>query len=69
MERHELINKYEKRLQGYNSVEIYQIYREIIRDLMELEQTKVEVSGFVAEWIEQCKAKEKRKEESYFQKK
>lgn len=60
MERHELIKKYEKRLQEYNSVEIYQIYSEIIRDLFDLEQTKVEVPEFVAEWIEKCKAKEKR---------
>ena len=60
MERHELINKYEKRLQGYNAVEIYQIYREFIRDLTELEQQIVEVPEFVAAWIEQCKAEEKR---------
>lgn len=59
MERHELINKYEKRLQGYNEVEIYQIYREFIRDLTELEQPKVKVPQFVADWIEQCKEKEK----------
>lgn len=55
MERHELIKKYEKRLQEYNSVEIYQIYSEIIRDLFDLEQTKVEVPEFVAEWIETAK--------------
>lgn len=60
MERHELINKYEKRLQEYNSVEIYQIYSEFIRDLFDLEQTKVEVPEFVAAWIEESKAKEKR---------
>lgn len=59
MERHELINKYEKRLQEYNSVEIYQIYSEFTRDLTELEQTKVEVPEFVAAWIEQCKEKGK----------
>lgn len=55
MERHELINKYEKRLQGYNEVEIYQIYREFIRDLTELEQPKVKVPQFVADWIETAK--------------
>ena len=60
MERHELINKYEKRLQKENPSRIEQLYCEIIRDLFELEQTKVEVPEFVAEWIEQCKAKEKR---------
>ena len=59
MERHELINKYEKRLQEYNSVEIYQIYSEIIRDLFDLEQPKVEVPEFVAAWIEKSKAKGK----------
>lgn len=36
MERHELINKYKKRLQEYNSVEIYQIYSEFTRDLFDL---------------------------------
>ena len=58
MERHELIKKYEKRLQECNPVEkyqIYQIYREFTRDLTELEQTKVEVPEFVAEWIETAK--------------
>ena len=59
MERHELIKKYEKRLQEYNSVEIYQIYSEFIRDLTELEQQIVEVPEFVAAWIEQCKEKGK----------
>lgn len=60
MERHELINKYEKRLQKENPARIEQLYFEIIRDLFDLEQTKVEVPEFVAAWIEQCKAKEKR---------
>ena len=60
MERHELINKYEKRLQKENPSRIEQLYCEIIRDLFDLEQTKVEVPEFVAAWIEQCKAKEKR---------
>lgn len=59
MERHELINKYEKRLQKENPSRIEQLYCEIIRDLTELEQTKVEVPEFVAEWIEQCKEKGK----------
>lgn len=60
MERHELINKYEKRLQKENPSRIEQLYCEIIRDLTELEQTKVVVPGFVAEWIEQCKEKKNR---------
>jgi hypothetical protein len=59
MEIHELINKYEKRLQKENPARIEQLYFEFRRDLMELEQTKVEIPKFVAEWIEQCKAKEK----------
>nr|DAW57709.1 MAG TPA: Protein of unknown function (DUF1642) [Caudoviricetes sp.] len=59
MERHELINKYEKRLQKENPSRIEQLYCEIIRDLFDLEQTKVEVPEFVAEWIEQCKEKGK----------
>lgn len=59
MERHELIKKYEKRLQKDNPARIYQLYCEFIRDLTELEKTKVEVPGFVAKWIEQCKEKEK----------
>lgn len=60
MERHELIKKYEKRLQKENPSRIEQLYCEIIRDLFDLEQPKVEVPEFVAAWIEQCKAKEKR---------
>ena len=60
MERHELIKKYEKRLQKDNPARIEQLYFEIIRDLTELEQIKVEIPKFVAEWIEQCKEKEKR---------
>lgn len=59
MDRYDLIEKYEKRLQKDNPARIEQLYFEIIRDLTELEQTKVEVPGFVAEWIEQCKAKGK----------
>nr|DAU54911.1 MAG TPA: Protein of unknown function (DUF1642) [Caudoviricetes sp.] len=55
MERHELIKKYEKRLQKENPSRIEQLYCEIIRDLTELEQTKVKVSEFVAEWIRKCK--------------
>lgn len=60
MERHELIKKYEKRLQKSSPDRIEQLYCEIIRDLTELEQTKVVVPGFVAEWIEQCKEKKNR---------
>ena len=60
MERHELIKKYEKRLQKENPSRIEQLYCEIIRDLFDLEQTKVEVPEFVAEWIEQCKEKKNR---------
>ena len=60
MERHELIKKYEKRLQKSSPARIEQLYCEFINDLFELEQPKVEVPGFVAEWIEQCKEKEKR---------
>ena len=60
MDRYDLIMKYEKRLQKENLARIEQLYFEIIRDLTELEQTKVEIPKFVAEWIEQCKAKEKR---------
>ena len=60
MDRYDLITKYEKRLQKDNPARIEQLYFEIIRDLTELEQTKVEIPKFVAEWIEQCKAKEKR---------
>lgn len=60
MDRYDLIMKYEKRLQKENPARIEQLYFEIIRDLTELEQTKVEVPGFVAEWIEQCKVKGKR---------
>lgn len=59
MERHELINKYEKRLQKENPARIEQLYFEFRRDLTELEQTKVEVPEFVAEWIEECKEKGK----------
>lgn len=59
MERHELIKKYEKRLQKENPARIEQLYFEFRRDLMELEQTKVEVPEFVAAWIEQCKEKGK----------
>lgn len=59
MERHELINKYEKRLQKSNSARIEQLYCEFIHDLFELEQPKVEVPQFVAEWIEECNEKEK----------
>nr|DAX85400.1 MAG TPA: Protein of unknown function (DUF1642) [Caudoviricetes sp.] len=59
MERHELINKYEKRLQKENPARIEQLYCEIIRDLFDLEQTKVEVPEFVAEWIEKSKTKGK----------
>lgn len=55
MERHELINKYEKRLQKENPSRIEQLYCEIIRDLTELEQTKVVVPGFVADWYEEHK--------------
>lgn len=60
MERYELIKKYEKRLQKSSPARIEQLYCEFINDLFELEQPKVEVPQFVAEWIEQCKAKEKR---------
>lgn len=60
MERYELIKKYEKRLQKENPSRIEQLYCEIIRDLFDLEQTKVEVPEFVAEWIEQCKEKKNR---------
>ena len=60
MDRYDLIMKYEKRLQKDNPARIEQLYFEIIRDLTELEQTKVEIPKFVAEWIEQCKAKGKR---------
>lgn len=60
MDRYDLIKKYEKRLQKDNPARIEQLYFEIIRDLIELEQTKVEIPKFVAEWIEQCKAKGKR---------
>ena len=59
MERHELINKYEKRLQKENPARIKQLYFEFRRDLTELEQTKVEVPEFVAEWLEECKEKGK----------
>lgn len=59
MEIHELIKKYEKRLQKENPSRIEQLYCEIIRDLFDLEQTKVEVPEFVAEWIEKSKAKGK----------
>lgn len=59
MERHELIKKYEKRLQKENPARIEQLYCEFIRDLFELEQPKVEVPQFVAEWIEECNEKEK----------
>ena len=60
MDRYDLIMKYEKRLQKDNPARIEQLYFEIIRDLIELEQIKVEIPKFVAEWIEQCKEKEKR---------
>lgn len=59
MDRYDLIMKYEKRLQKENPARIDQLYCEFIRDLTELEQTKVKVPEFVAEWIEQCKAKGK----------
>lgn len=59
MDRYDLIKKYEKRLQKENPARIDQLYCEFIRDLTELEQTKVEVPEFVTEWIEQCKEKEK----------
>lgn len=55
MERHELIKKYEKRLQKENPSRIEQLYCEIIRDLFDLEQPKVEVPEFVADWIETAK--------------
>lgn len=55
MERHELIKKYEKRLQKENPSRIEQLYCEIIRDLFDLEQTKVEVPEFIADWIETAK--------------
>ena len=38
MEIHELINKYEKRLQKGNPARIDQLYCEFIRDLTELEK-------------------------------
>lgn len=60
MDRYDLIKKYEKRLQKENPARIEQLYFEIIRDLTELEQIKVEIPEFVAEWIEQCKVKGKR---------
>lgn len=60
MDRYDLIKKYEKRLQKDNPARIEQLYFEIIRDLTELEQTKVEIPEFVAEWIEKCKVKGKR---------
>lgn len=59
MDRYDLIMKYEKRLQKENPDRIDQLYCEFIRDLTELEQTKVKVPEFVAEWIEQCKEKGK----------
>ena len=59
MDRYDLIKKYGKRLQKDNPARIEQLYFEIIRDLTELEQTKVEVPEFVAEWIEKSKAKGK----------
>lgn len=59
MDRHELIKKYEKRLQKSSPDRIEQLYFEFRRDLTELEQTKVEVPEFVAEWIEECKEKGK----------
>lgn len=52
MERYELIKKYEKRLQKENPARIDQLYCEFIRDLTELEQTKVEIPKFVADYIE-----------------
>jgi hypothetical protein len=60
MERYELINKYKKRLQKSSPARIEQLYYEFINDLVGIEQPKVEVPEFVAEWIEKCKAKEKR---------
>ena len=59
MEIHELIKKYEKRLQKENPARIEQLYCEFIHDLFDLEQPKVEVPQFVAEWIEDCNEKEK----------
>nr|DAE80582.1 MAG TPA: Protein of unknown function (DUF1642) [Caudoviricetes sp.] len=59
MDRYDLIMKYEKRLQKDNPTRIEQLYFEIIRDLTELEQIKVEIPEFVAEWIKQCKVKGK----------
>ena len=59
MDRYDLIMKYEKRLQKDNPASIEQLYFEIIRDLTDLEQIKVEVPEFVAAWIEKCKAEEK----------
>ena len=60
MDRYDLIMKYEKRLQKENPARIEQLYFEIIRDLTELEQIKVEIPEFVAEWIEKCKSEKKR---------
>lgn len=57
MNKQELIKKIRKRLQKENPARIEQLYCEFIRNLSELEQTKVEMPEFVAEWIEQCKAR------------
>ena len=55
MDRYDLIMKYEKRLQKENPARIDRLYCEFIRDLTELEQPKVKVPQFVADWIETAK--------------
>ena len=61
MNKHELIKKY-KRLEGVWNAEGAEIARRIfLLDLYQLDEPqKVVVPQFVADWIEECKTKEKR---------
>lgn len=56
MNKQELIEKYNGKLNVRLSLQLLQIYKEFIRDLQQLDEPQpVKVPQFVADWIEYCK--------------
>ena len=54
MNKQELIEKYNSKLNTSSSLQLLQIYKEFIRELMSLDEPeKVKVPQFVADWIEE----------------
>ena len=56
MNKQELIEKYNGKLNVGLSLQLLQIYKEFIRDLQQLDEPQpVKVKQFVADWIEHCR--------------